>query len=354
MQAYIESHYISGNRLEKVSSCLIRFREYVSRFPEVIKLTVCPVGSFTTGFASAESSPLDLVVCMDGGQLTNSLNGDQLALALSKGLNDWSELRNMIAVGNQTSTLILEIKETLNLIRIHACKPNTFPINYLYHSRLLTSYAFSGPYVVPLVSLVKQWAQTSGFSQSLATAQCPFSGFQWTLLVLYFLINSKTTPNLHQLTNALPDVPREIYGPHVETDSFVLLQDPVAVKRLSESFKARKTDFDRLIFEFFEWLGLTDLLTVMIDLKNAGSGASLPSIKRGWIVISDPTCPGTVNTVHTESGQKSQVEFAMKLRRTAKMVYDRMREGGENGIEKALSAKTRFSAGTIKVDKAVP
>lgn len=354
MQAYIESHYIGDRRLETVNSCLNRFKDYVSRFPEVIKLTVCPVGSFTTGFASTDSTTLDLVVCMDGGTLTRSLNGDQLALALSKGLNDWNELHNLVAVGNDSSTLILETKETKNLIRIHACKPNTFPINYLYHSRLFTSYAFSDPRVAPLVALVKNWAQTSGFCQTLPSTQCPLSGFHWTILVLYFLINSHTIPNLHQLTNILPDVPREIYGPNVQSDSFVLVQDAISGRRLSAYFNGMKSDFNSLLFKFFEWLAATDLLIHMIDLREAGTGAQLHSTMRGWIVIIDPTCSGTINTVKTDDGQKSQVEFAIRLQRTAKLMWERMRDGDENNLLKALSSRTILGGGVSKVDKAVP
>jgi hypothetical protein len=355
MQSYLTQHLVTEDQLGQVTLSLNRFKEYVSRFPEVIKLTVCPIGSFTSGLASKESSSLDLVVCMDGGALTNGLNGDQLALALSKGLNDWTELMNMVHVGGDSSTLIIETKHDKKLIRIHACKPSTFPIKYLIHSQLFTSYAFCDPRVPPFVAIVKQWAQSSGFSQTLPTLQCPLTGFHWTVIALYFLIESGVIPNLHMLVNMFPESTREVFGPLIDRDSYLVVPDASAGRRLTEALKIKPQNMKVIISRFFGWLSDTDLLSTAIDLKTAAASTQSPfTTKKGWILITDPVRPGVVNTVITNQGQKSQVEFAMRLQRTARLVADQTSGLDDSAIDQALLSHGSIGGPTVKVDKAVP
>jgi hypothetical protein len=354
MQSYIQNHIVGLKSLNLVNSCLAQFREYVARFPEVIKLTISPTGSYTSGLASRENSILDIVACMDGGALTNNLTSDQLALALSKGLNDWSDLASLEAVGDGSGVLILTTKNANFKLRIITCKPATFPLNFVYHSMLFGSFAFCDPRATVVITFVKEWAIAFGFSSSVFRLNCPFSGFHWTILTLYFLIESGVLPNLHGLTRDFPSFQRVVYGPSPTEDSFLCVQDSTVAQQLMRNRRTISDDVFQLCAGFFDWLSAVDLLQVVFDLRTAGNRRIETTQRKGWIFIADPSKSGCVNTVEGELGQKSQVEFAIKLRRAAGIMPARLRGCTENTFFKQLVSKSSTGMQTMRLEKGVP
>ena len=352
MQNYIQNSFVSKEALLRVETCLSELNEYITRFPDVLKLTVCLTGSYSTGLAARNGSSIDLVVCMDGGSLTDGLNGHHLAVALSTGLNDWEFLSSLNPSAPEASLLIADTIDSSIKLKIRACKPSNFPLNHLYHSRLLSSYAFCDPRHPALVGLIKQWACSSGFSTSIPSSHCPLSGFHWTIIVTAFLIGAQIVPNLHQASAVVRELPRDQYGPRPEKDAYIVVPDAAAGKRLFSNTANLSVTVSQLAVDFFRWLSLTDLLAWAISLQAAGPADPLPSPKRGWIVIADPALPGIFNTVDPTFDQKGQVVFAMKLQREAAKVFETIREGDERVLTGILSSHGEPRC--VKVDKAAP
>jgi hypothetical protein len=354
MQAYLQKLFVGQNALQQAETSLRRFKDYVSQFPDVIKLTICPMGSFSTGLCLRDASSLDLIVCMDGGQLTNTLSGDQLALALSKGPTEWGDLTILEPVGDGTSLLILATKDSERKLRIFTCKPSTFPFNVLNHTQLFSSYASCDSRVPIVIALIKHWAAFSGNSRPIVNLACPLSGFHWTILILYYLVESGAVPNLHEITSEFPGVPTTVYGPRPDRDSFVCIENSKSARKILAKRASIGDDPFQLCAGFFDWLSTIDLLSVMIDLREAGKRRLIPTARKGWIVIVDPVKPGIHNTINTELGQKSQVEYAMKLRRTSLLMAERLRGSTEANFIKKMLSKNTDGIASLKVDRAVP
>ena len=353
MQMYLQRHFVGPTSLSTVDALLGEFKEYISRFPDVIKLTICLSGSYASGLSLREDSSLDLIVSMDGGQLTSSLDGDQLALALSTGLNDWEKLNKLTPVGSGTSLLIVEPKGSDLTLRIRTCKPSTFPINNLYHSQLFSSYSLCDPRVPAVVALVKHWARRSGYSRENSSKSSPFSGFHWTIIAIAFLIDANVVPNLHLLAAALPDAPREVFGPNPNSDSFVLVSDSAVGRRLSRDPKTQKLTVKQLLGQFFLWLAEIDLLATAIDIK--AEKVAFPSPRKGWLWVADPTRAGECNTLANSTDQKLEVIFAMRLRRSAQSVLASLAQvTDEAEFTRILSARASVDGAVVKVDAAVP
>ncbi len=312
------------------------------------------MGSLTTGLGSRQSLGLDFIVSMDGGHLTDSLSGDQLAVALSKGLTDWNDLASLEAVGEGSSILSISTSNSQARVRIFACKPSTFPLNFLNHTLLFSSYALCDPRAPIVVSLIKQWATSVEFSSPDVKLSCPFSGFHWTILILYFLVDVGVLPNLHKPTVESTEITKVIYGPNPERHSFACIKDPKHAQLLLKGSPGIADNVFQLCSGFFDWLASIDLLTVVIDMRLAGSGRMTTSNHKGWISIADPAMPGFYNTVNTFAGQKSQVEFALKLRKLASTMPAKLRGSTEATFIKSLMSRANTTGPSLKIDKAVP
>ena len=205
-----------------------------------------------------------------------------------------------------------------------------------------------------VIALIKHWASFTGHSKPVVTLACPFSGFHWTILTLYFLIESDVIPNLHDVNPAAPDHVKVVYGPRPERDSFLNITDTKSARKLTVGHRTVSDDPFQLCGGFFDWLSSVDLLNVIIDIREAGKRRMIPTDRKGWIVVADPVQPGIHNTIRTDSGQKSQVEFAMKLRKTAKVVTEKLRGTNETTFFNQLLSRTADNGSSNKLDKAVP
>lgn len=298
IKRFLQTDMVGPKTHAKVVGCLSELHEYIAGFPSVLKLSVILIGSYSSGLAFRSGSMVDLIVRMDGGALTASLDGDQLALALSAGLKDWPYLKNLTPLGNNSGTLICETRDPCIILRIRACNTERFPVSNFFHSKLFSSYSNIDPKIVVFISGLKHWARTCGFSSPVPFSNCPFSGFHWTILAIFFLTQTNLVPNLHATSGA----PRVQYGPG--RLDFWLVSDRV------EGYSIGKYNIKEVFEFFFQWLGKTDLLATSVSLQ--------PNefFKRGWLNIFDPCAATIVNTVDANN-QKDQVVFAMKLQREA-------------------------------------
>lgn len=349
MQKYLRSQYVGKEKVSIVEKCLRELNDYVSKFPEVIKINIYLSGSFSTGLACRNTSALDVVVCMNGGQLTDSLESDQLALALLTGLQDSTFLRKLEPVCNGTGMITCTTSDGSLSVCMRVCKPNSIPVTNLFHSRLFASYALMDPAVPAFVCLIKDWALQSGFSSPSHIPESVLSGFHWTCITLHFLVESEFLPNLHIARSPISTTLQ--YGPRSDRDSFVVVEDKTVPLQLLEDLNGRNVAMKHLIVNFFHWLSRTDLLDTCICMQGSGTH-NIPNPTKGWIFIADPTRPGLVNTVNSFLFQRDQVIFAMKLQREALRVFQAIRSRDERVVAATLFA--RPGCDKVMVDKAVP
>lgn len=349
MEKYLSNHFVGEDMVSVVQSCIKVLVEYISGFPEVLKTTAHVTGSFASGMASRTHSCIDVLICMNGGQLTEAMSLDHLALALSTGLAD-STFSNIEVVGNNTGIITAISPERSIPLILRVCRPDTFPVNHLLHSRLLTSYGLIDARLPVIVSFVKQWARTAGFSSMIPVAECPLSGFHWTVLTIYFLVESGIVPNLYTACEDITDLPIEHFGPR-DRDAFISIPDLDTARRRFDTRANRRISVTELISDFFHWLSSIDLLDVCISLQNAGTGL-LPNPTKGWIFIADPARSGLVTTIDLDFDQKSQVIFSLKLQREAGRMFEILKSRDERALVEVVLAKA--SSSSIKLDKAVP
>ena len=357
----LQTDLVGLETLGRVNNCLSELQQYIAGVPSVLKLSICTIGSYSTGLASRSGSMVDLVVRMDGGALTAALDGDQLALALAAGLKDWAFLTSLTPLGNNSATLICETIDRSIVLRVRACNTERFPVNHLYHSKLFGSYARCDPRFVILIIATKNWARTSGFSAQVPSSDCPLSGFHWTILVLFFLTNSGYVPNLHNPPSWLRDLPTVQYGPRQSEHSFASVANAEIGKRVCGLVELKELTIPTLVSRFFEWLAKTDLLSTSINMQVAGSDKKPLPPRKGWISILDPTMPWAENTIDHSFTQKSQVVFAMKLQREATLMAGLTKKASEidlpgilcpKRVSMALSPNSENSV--RKIDVSVP
>jgi hypothetical protein len=293
---------------------------------------------------------------MDGGALTNSLDQDQLVLALSTGLKDWEYLASLKSTEGVSRLLVAEAKGLNVKLCIRTCKPRTFPVNELYHTQLFSSYSLCDPRVSIITGLVKRWARKAGYSHEIPSANCPFSGFHWTILVLFFLIRIRLVPNLHRLGSVATQLPREVFGPRYDRDSFVVITDRAVGSKISQGSPARQLPLSHIIVRFFEWFSGLDVLSECVALQSASDlQTSQIPVKLGWINVVDPCRAGWVSVIDPGIDQKSQVLFALKLARLAKKIFVQMRNAGdERTIVDLITGRLTPDGPSSKVDRAVP
>lgn len=354
IQSYVERHFISSDHSQSIEKSLREFKAYVSQFPDVLKLTVCVSGSYASGLASQEDSNLDVVVIMDGGALTNSLDRDQLVLALSTGLKDWENILELKTTQSNPRLLVADLVGNRTKFYIRTCKPRTFPLNELYHAKLFSSYSFCDPRISIVISLVKRWARKSGFSSDMSTLGCPFSGFHWTIIVSFFLLKIRMLPNLHRLTSVANHLPKEVYGPRQDRDSFVLVSDRSIGEKLTQNSPTQKLPLSRILVEFFGWLSELDLLSQCIALQSTGSSQAETPVRLGWINVVDPCKAGWVSVIDPSISQKSQVLFALRLSRYARKLFAKLQGSDERTITNLLTGRMSPDGPSPTYDRAVP
>lgn len=354
MQTYIQSHFIGAEYLQPIERCFKEFKAYLSQFPDVLKLTVCVCGSYTTGLASIANSSLDLIVSMDGGSLTSSLDRDQLVLALSTGLKDWECLTDLKTTEGNHKLLLAEMEGLEIKFSIRTCKPRTFPMNELYHTQLFGSYSLCDPRVPVVISLIKSWARKAGYSFEIPSANCPFSGFHWTLLVVFFLIKIRMVPNLHRLSTVVSQLPKEVFGPRFDRDCFVVVSDRSVGEKLTHGSPSQQLSIGKVILDFFGWLSEFDLLSKCVALQVAGTTLSDFPIRLGWINVVDPCKAGWASVIDPSIDQKSQVIFALKLARLARKIHSQLKHADEKTMTDLLTGRINPEGPSRKIDRAVP
>lgn len=333
MNRYLQSDYVGTLTLSKVEKCVNAFQQYIACFPSVLKLSVSLIGSYSSGLASRSGSMVDLLVRMDGGSLTMSLNSDELASALSAGLKDWAFLTSVTPLLNNSGTLICETEESCIFFRIRACNTEKFPVSHLFHSKLFASYLNIDPSkIVVFLNSIKHWSRISGFSSPVPYSACPLSGFHWTIIGLFFLQACGFIPSVFQGSVA--------FGPKIE-DSFASMPQHFPIK----------VPIGELVGRFFSWLAKTDLLSTIVSLKQEKHIQG----KKGWLNILDPTLPYEQNTVDPSFDQKEQVLFAMKLSREAGKLTHIKTEQELVGIvyAKSISMLTSGNGPVCKISVAV-
>jgi len=350
IEKYLQEDYIASDTSETIQKCVDELRAYVAGFPDVLKLTLTISGSHATGLASRADSMVDLIVKMEG-KLTRKLDGDQLAVALSAGLNDWSFVTQVTPVEGNTALLLCKTKNEAIVLRVLACNTVSFPSSQMYHSRLINSYAVCDPRVPILITMVKRWARCYGFSSPIALETCPFSGFHWTILALYFLIETGIAPNLHHVgVTRRDDVTRIQYGPSPLEHVFALV-----TRQQCNPPPATEIEMVQITGRFFEWLSSVDLLSQVLCIKKVGVCAPIQNTS-GWIRVMDPCTVTEVNTVTASKNQKNQIVFALKIRKAAKQILDDCRKEGEKALSTQLYAKRMIGGpgSRQKIDVAVP
>lgn len=350
---YRDNDVVTVDAVTSIVSCVSDLRAYIESLSNVLKLSVHVIGSFATGLALLGSSPLDILVVLDGGHLTSSLDNDQLALALGAALGDWKDLKTVSQVAHQTGMLLCETREGQIRLNMHASDTSRIPVSYMYHSILFSSYARLNSRVPVFVGLVKRWARTCGFSSRIACESCPLTGFHWTIISLSFLIDSGIIPNLHIPCVKTASLDRIQFGPNSDTDSFAVITDEVVGHKLNKGFlKSKNSTPNEYLAKFFGWLATADLLACSIKLQSAGSTGTSPTTTRGWLNIVDPCVPGDRNTIHPSISQKAIVRCAMTISREASKAAKILDE--TKLAEYIYTKKTENDPNSRKIDVAVP
>ncbi len=316
---YRDQDLVAVKGMDGVLSHIDDLKEFIGGLSNILKLTVHVVGSYSCGLASRSDSPVDLLVTLDGGQLTSSLDNDQLAMALSAALYDWKSVGSMHQHGNQTGLLLCDTRGVKLRINMVACDVGRIPASYIFHTVLFASYTRFNSRVPIFISMVKRWAKACGVSRRTATEMCPLTGFHWTIISLHFLINLGLVPNLHIPSPKTASLERVHFGPSRVIDSFACIPNETVGHKVNKGSILNKTKNNGIMEymkQFFHFLATTDLLNETLSLQFAGVTNPVPSM-RGWITIIDPCLPGQVNTINSMLSQKCVVTCAMLIRRHA-------------------------------------
>lgn len=354
LSKYRDQDLIEPKGMEMVLSHIDELKEFIGGLSNILKLTVHVIGSYSAGLALRSDSPVDLLVVLDGGQLTSSLDNDQLAMALSAALYDWKSVGEMHQQGNQSGLLLCNTRGIKLHMNLFACDAGRIPASYIFHTVLFSSYARFNSRVPIFISMVKRWARASGISRRTASETCPLTGFHWTIIALHFLISIGLIPNLHIPSPRTTSLQRIQFGANAVIDTFAVIADEVVGRKVNKGSILNKTKNNGMmeyLKQFFLFLASTDLLNQTISLQFAGVTNPAPS-PRGWLSIVDPCLPGQVNTINPLLSQKSVVTCGMLIQRLAKTMAEMDEE--DRLAEFMFSQHAADKSNRETIDVAVP
>ena len=339
MEEYLAKDRVSENQCAQINGLLEDLRNQLQRLELPLSFTVTLFGSYGSGLASKSCSEVDILVKFDG-KLIRAASQDQLGQALVMAIKDWSNIADLVAYDDNTGLISCKSKEPLLKLRMLACKSSSFPLQYLYHVRLFHSYANCHSRAPVFITAVKRWATSNHLKKSVADRATPFTGFHWTVIALAYLIGHQIAPNLHELANRAPDVPRMQYGPSAELDVFASIEE--------QSHVSTGHEINDLFRGFVTWLSQTDLLSVDIDIRSSSLSMRPPN-KRGYLVIMDPCSTTPVNTVVTPCHQREHIVFGLRVRKAAEVALDQLTK--DISVTDLVYPATSMN---LRVDVAVP
>jgi hypothetical protein len=297
---FLQNHFVNEIFAARANRAVANLSRYLkANFQEGgLFVSVHLVGSFASGLASRTESLVDVIVKIDGGELTQSLDSSSLNEALMTALENCPFFASILKQKDHVKCLV----DYSLALKIRAYNSQTFPLNFLHHARMLASVTRVTPCFPILLSYVKSWAAKNNILNAIGN-------FQWTLIVLSFLVNNKVSPSPLE---PLPGSTREflnIYG-----ESYYYVSERPAHDPLPPRY------FGNILTSFFVWLGSIDLLSVGFDVSGI-----FP--QKGWLVVLDPTTK--LNTCCFSDGtslrHRDIIKLCMTIKENARQMLLRFR-----------------------------
>lgn len=263
---FISKHVIGEQFAYRANQVIASLKQYLETClaGTNLKSSVHPVGSFAAGLGSKSDSTVDLAVRIDGGMQTNQMSPGQVVEVLLTVLENCP----FFATVTRQGELIECVVDYSLVFTLHAFNAVTFPMHWLHHARMFSSFAKSNPVFILLNSHVKSWARENKLLEKGAFS---LGQFGWTILVAAFLISNRLA-----VSPFAKEGPPEQFGPRV-SQSYSFVRSFVAP---SESPPLQLHSVTK---GFFLWLACQDLTMNTIGLQ----GVQL-ALYPGWITILDP------------------------------------------------------------------
>ncbi|KAF4665331.1 hypothetical protein FOL47_004650 [Perkinsus chesapeaki] len=291
---YFSSHHVDecfSNNLNKTINELTTF--IVAQTSLVgIRVQITPYGSFASGTASKLDSSVDLLLTMAGGVCDTS-DEDALAGALLGGLNEFPKFRNDGVSSDADKRIRCRmIDASMPDFLIKVTKASSFSVvsRHLIETRFIRSYSCCGPFLAPLVCLIRHWAKSH-----VPVGSGVISGYIWSLLCINFLQYKGILPNLHMYRR---DGCQQLkYGPRAR-DSFTLVSSSDIAARNGMTNNGDGS-LGVLYVEFFRWLAdkleKSESSSVMLSVsEKEASNRRVSGGGNGLIIVNPFDCSDNI------------------------------------------------------------
>jgi hypothetical protein len=318
-------------RIAAVEESLTGLEAYINSLPAELNLRVFLTGSYATGL-SLDDSDVNVVFRL-GGETPRSLDPEQLADAIRLGFSDCGVFKQIEKVpGPGLEPVLLCTLPTDSVMRVIAVNSDNFPLADLFSAKLVLSYCRLHSSVSLFLLLVKSWGRQYKPTHSGSPVPSPLTGFHWTMIGLYFLVEFGLVPNL---SSPAGGADRDIYGPIPEEHSFG--------SGCGQEFKISEIPLAEIFRSFFLFLSKFDLLSRPICLQNAGQSTPINPrlLAPGWLTIIHPTSPKLESVVPRPEDQKFHVKYGMLLQRHAAGIYDRIQKSSETEMVEIVFRSSR-------------
>ena len=297
---YLSKHYVPEDHARRANQAVNHLNKFLETVFEgtAIRTSAQVVGSYASGLASKTNSMVDVLVRMDGGDLTDSSSPLQLAEAFLTAMDNCPYFASIKSGLSDEPTIECVIDYSLKL-KVRVTSAADFDLHEIHHSRLFASLGRAAPSLPVLVCFVKQWALNAGLAL--------FHGFHWTLLCSYFLIATGHAPNprsdwgvgntVHEVFGVLPNQYYQFMESRNDSDAMF---KPLYVTH---------------VVAFLIWLSSADLLHLALDT----SGARVTDTP-GWFNIHEPLTDKPMSLYKANHGDT--IKFSLSIQDAARATLE--------------------------------